>query len=722
VWLTWVLYLVIVAAMIIILPVASTLSVYQLWSNTTIAVCQTFIGITAAIFTAILSINVFKDTNEEGTELIVISKPITKWKLVFSKFAIFFTFCLMVNLTAVLLTVFTIFIPNIERKFYWGLVLSMFIGNLVTFGIFGAISILLSIRFAKVGIIVTNVIITIVLLAYQILTVFVFNNSLMMLAGQSDSSINIQSFILPVRNTETGEYTEDNFVDFVSGLNKSNEYDMKVLDWAGVKDYWEGKNGQNKKENWKAIVATDIGTQLSLSYLTVGVNGYSDRQAQRMYNFSRYYDYELTQPASPEYFDAETGKPTSPLKMVYTNSYNWSYIEVSGKIYYIYLPLYYVIPGVRSTKASFLKGTVTDVIPVADLKGKKMLAHTDVTFEPSEWQAYKPFFDIMYDNIFKWDIKIDSGDYYYDYSADKGGTLDTLTKNFMLNRVWCNSTENLKRYYSLVWACLSGNHGESQYFGANTPFAAIGCAGKDETRAKLNINSVADLNARFLQFKDYTFYKTYEEQQDLMYNGVKDDTEKTNEKPYYDGAKTLIDQMIEGQGLEQVGGYILRSPKDAAPQIPVIQPGTQTFNNTLLEYAKSAQIQAWKAAGAAITDEVWQHAASKGSYATWIKTCYIANYCSSTNEQYLFIDLDKPNRGDDWSSEQYLTQKNWYPYLYNWRYYQSGASLPFGQNLELSFYKATNRVQFWWFAVIWGTIALFGYAAGVVLYNKYDVK
>ncbi len=50
------------------------------------AFCQTFMGMMAALFTAVLAVNVFKDTNEEGTELIIMSKPISRFKIVVTKF------------------------------------------------------------------------------------------------------------------------------------------------------------------------------------------------------------------------------------------------------------------------------------------------------------------------------------------------------------------------------------------------------------------------------------------------------------------------------------------------------------------------------------------------------------------------------------------------------------------------------------------------------------
>jgi len=695
VWITWLLYLLTVTAFIIILPVASTLSVYQLWSNTTVAICQAFVGLAVAIFTAVLSVNIFKDVNEDGTDLIIISKPISRFRIVASKFLIFFTLCIIVNLTAVAVTSLTFFIPNLEKKFYWGLVLSMFIGNLVTFGLYGSIAILLSTRFVKAGIIVCNVIVAIVLFVYQILCVFVFSNSILNLAQISDGAIAIQSFILPVRN-EDGSYTEKNIANFVSTPNTNNEYDMKVVDWDGVKKYWDEKNANDHSY---LIIGTDIGTQLSLTYSSVNVNGYSDRQAKRMYNFSRYYDYELTQPASPEFYEND-----SPLKIVYTDE---TPLEIEGVTFYI--PAKFVMPGVKSTKSSYLKGTITDVIPIADIKGKETLAYYDVTFEKEDWNKYKDLFDIMYDNVFRYDVG-NNKDYYSYTLKDRSNDLD-------LNQVWCWDNDNFGKYYKLVWACFTGHHGDDEYFGKNDPL-------NGKTKDDFGISSVFDLNCRFLQFKNYCFYKAQEEQSDLMING--DEDRSVIEKAIHAYAVNNLEDTLKQYGLTCSGtgigdyGYILRAPKDGGSEM--LQPGTQTINNSLLHLVAEATKVAYERLRYTPTSKEWIDLAVNGSYAKWLKTASIVTECANLDEDYLFDSLDTPERNDTYTSSQYTSTQTWIPYYINLAAKDAGIYYPFGQNLQFSFYEAKNRVQFWYFAAIWGGISLMAYAGAFIVYNRYDIK
>ncbi|MCQ3907600.1 MAG: hypothetical protein MJ219_02415 [Mycoplasmoidaceae bacterium] len=168
-------------------------------------------GMVASIFTAVLAINIFRDTRDEGTELIVISKPISRLKIVLTKFFVFGFVCLLVNISSVILTSFTILLPETEIKYYAGLLISMFIGNAITFAVFGAISILFSVKFARIGVIITNIVISLVFLIYQVLAAFLFSTPLKAL---KDRDINAYNYIVANRDTETGEYDEREIVDF----------------------------------------------------------------------------------------------------------------------------------------------------------------------------------------------------------------------------------------------------------------------------------------------------------------------------------------------------------------------------------------------------------------------------------------------------------------------------------------------------------------------------
>ncbi|MCQ2957177.1 MAG: hypothetical protein MJ233_05150 [Mycoplasmoidaceae bacterium] len=65
-----------------------------------------------------------------------------------------------------------------------------------------------------------------------------------------------------------------------------------------MKDYWE--NQILPKDPTPILNVTDLASQLALTYLSYDTNRYADRQANRMFSFTRYYNYELTSPASPE--------------------------------------------------------------------------------------------------------------------------------------------------------------------------------------------------------------------------------------------------------------------------------------------------------------------------------------------------------------------------------------------------------------------------------------
>ena len=49
-------------------------------------------------------------------------------------------------------------------------------------------------------------------------------------------------------------------------------------------------------------------------------------------------------------------------------------------------------------------------------------------------------------------------------------------------------------------------------------------------------------------------------------------------------------------------------------------------------------------------------------------------------------------------------------------------NLPLGQNMQYFFYETKPTLNYWMFAIIWGTISIGLFSAGIVVYNKYDVK
>ena len=676
IWVTWLLYLFAVSCFLILVPAIGRINTLQLWANTALPICQTFTGMMAAIFTAILAINIFKDVNEEGTELIIISKPISRFKIVLTKFLVFGFFCLVVNLSCVLLTACTILIPTAEKQFYVGLLVSTLIGNAISFAVFGFIAILLTVNVAKVGVIIVNIALSLVFLIYQTLTVFVFKTPL---KAMSDYNVGASSYIVLDRK-EDGSYNEDRIVAFGPSIpDDQNQKMCSATNWQEMKDFW--LNEILPQDPSPVLNATDVASQVALSYMTYGVDKFSTRQAKRMFGVSRYYNYELTSPASPELPNTIENKKT--LDWMYTGII-YEVIEIGETTINMAWPSGIGFAGIKPFSSTRIRG-YGDKIPVGYVKSKDILATRDVFFEKEDWDKYKESFDLMYDNI-----------YNPSYYKTIEGMDPVLTKS-----VWNQSQENLAVYYNLVWHTLM-----------NDSFSAI--PSEKRLNVNFNINSVNDLNDRFIQYKYYAYLRALDDQHKIFSTVRTERTEEIkarkqalqNYKDYY------IDKLL-GIDFSETNWYITASQtQDIIPYLDtgVTAPAIDFIVDTT-NLLPTAELRA------------------DTTFADLLQTIAVFNNTCSNDEHYLFNSLDKPSRSASDEGRTYMVEDSWMPNVNG--IFKALSILdpeieyfpiPLGQNMNYFYYDASPAIKYWVFATVWAIISLCGYAAGVIVYNKYDIK
>ena len=342
---------------------------------------------------------------------------------------------------------------------------------LITFAIFGSISILLTVRFAKVGVIVTNVVISLVFLIYQTLTLFVFSTPSIIL---DNNAMSASSYILHQRNMETGDYKEGQVVKFEpSEVSEEKQHPCQATNWKEMKEFWE--NTILSKDVTPILNVTDLAGQLALTYLSYKTDEYAQRQANRMFALSRFYNYQLTNPASPEIIDPSV-QNRPKFNWIYTGDYP---IKVSDDPeVYIYIPASFGFEGIQPLTTTRLRG-YTDKIPIGTVRSKEILSARDVYFEKEDWNKYSPLFDQMYIDVF------DPSNYTDQGWADEADKLVLFSFN-------------LKEYYDLVWAILCGEDADKDRYIKNPDICEYW---KQYNRTSFNIQNVDDLNDRFIQFK-----------------------------------------------------------------------------------------------------------------------------------------------------------------------------------------------------------------------------
>ncbi|XQP55783.1 MAG: ABC transporter permease [Mycoplasmoidaceae bacterium] len=667
IWITWLLFLFTCTCFIIILPLAAEMNTLQVWANTTMAVCQTFMGMVASLFTAILAINIFKDSNEEGTELIIISKPISRTKIVLTKFFVFGAYCLLINLTTVLLSAFTIFLPKTEPYFYGGLLISMFIGNLVTFAVFGSISILLTVKFAKMGVIITNIIISLIFLIYQALTLFVFSTPAQALDQKSMSA---PSYIVVNRNTETGEYKEQEVVKFEpTEVAVGRQHPCQASTWQEMEAFWKDKI--QAVDPTPILNATDFAGQIGLTYMSFKTDEFAARQANRMFAISRFYNYELTSPASPEIVNDPDIETKQDLQWIY-----YGFKDLTEFGLNIHIPSAFGFAGIEPLTGTRLRG-YANKIPVASIRSKKLLFSTEVFYEPEDWIKYAEGFEEIYNGI----------TVYTKYDTNQLPVEERDDPIYWGKAFGVGS--NLATYYDLIWQYLTGHQGghQQEYY---------------------DITNVNDLNHRFMQFKNFAYWKALDEQKKALTIEPTGD-ELTAKNAVKSNVATALAPLAVT--LTDAGWFMANEDNILSLLVPHTQaPCLDWF------------IQAWANQSSSYTEQEKKEEAVKTAFYTLNKTAQIFKTITAADEDWLYSSLDNSKRASDFTGRPYVVTDNWYPYLSGILKKFLKIDMPLGQNVQYFFYKSTPMVNYWIYAVIWGTISAALFAAGTVVYFKYDVK
>ncbi len=135
-------------ALIVIVPIISKTNPMNIMSY---AYMPMYLMIFCAMLSAVYAIQLFRTNIDDGTEILIISKPITRREILVSKFAIFITTILFVAVIEALFTLFANFNPLATWSDISILSLGSFVATIIDSFVFGSISIITSIYIKKIG-------------------------------------------------------------------------------------------------------------------------------------------------------------------------------------------------------------------------------------------------------------------------------------------------------------------------------------------------------------------------------------------------------------------------------------------------------------------------------------------------------------------------------------------------------------------------------------------
>lgn len=159
--LIWLFY----SLILFIIPSVLDVNPLFLWTNSMVNF-NTMSSIFISIYAGILAETIFSLPKEDGSELVIFSKPIARWKIINAKFLAFFTFVLINIAVDLIIPLFCLCLgvydptnnpSGIDVSKFGSLEISIFAGILVISLFFGSIGILVSMKGSKNAVLITTI-------------------------------------------------------------------------------------------------------------------------------------------------------------------------------------------------------------------------------------------------------------------------------------------------------------------------------------------------------------------------------------------------------------------------------------------------------------------------------------------------------------------------------------------------------------------------------------
>ena len=729
IWISAVIYIFVMFCFLILIPVLTSLNVVHIWSNSTMTVLQSFLLFICAIFTAVLAIGIFRDTNEEGTELIIISKPISRMKIIFGKFIAFFIMCLILNLATCIIVCITLLLPSMQPTWFWSLLGSVFVGNVITFLVFGAIAILLCLIFNRIITILLNSLIITGLFVYQILTLFLFDTPLMLMLDDG-----MFPYTYVYRNYKDGdksnEYDELEFVSFNYQFSTgSTNFFEAIQSYANMESYWE--DYIKDKDVTDLLNATDVATQLGLTFSSAGLQTYSEDTARWNFGFSRFFDYFLTAPVSHENVNDQDEAINSSVKYLYGGAIsteetwffpgkydadnlatiadafiNPPWLPAKKEFY----PKNTFIPAIWQMDEPVILGLITKQIPVAYYHKTNDHKDTYVYFEPDDYQKYSTGFEEIFNNVYNPYLKFQGTNVYDSSNLNDYQTyfIDGRPADYYidLHNNWCEqwTTDNFFNYYNIAMAnaLLNFSNTESKFdnWVVNPEI--------DRTKNSGDYfeigNDVNKLNERFLQYNYYLYNILLEQQDEYVqdYETIGRDINNVK-KINWTGMFEEFDDWSNSM-----------SNPATVPEIDAVKQSSYFINqinsvingSTFGEYQNFLYTDINGSQGSYSVNRSTSTNRVRGEvFGSYFDYYFNTNLASLPQE---FKDKIKENFVDNPVIEHLLNQITYI----GWDYFNS----------SLAVYETNIKTPYYVYTLIWLSIAIALLGVGMILYSKYDIK
>lgn len=244
-------YFILIASYSIIVPIIAKTTAYEIYSY---PISIIFLVFSVGLISIAISIEVFKSSIDDGSELLILSKTFTRQEISIVKISIFFTITLIIASCGSLISLFSLLSkPGIGID-YLLLSLGIFLGTIIVSLLFGGITTIFSMFISRTKSFISSIVFLLVLVLYSILSMFITKSYINELDSQN-IVLSKSSFVDPKKEDKNSNYVQGYWLNDVDRAKYDLPTNIESIDII--------KDVINYSSKYNIIHYTNICSQLA---------------------------------------------------------------------------------------------------------------------------------------------------------------------------------------------------------------------------------------------------------------------------------------------------------------------------------------------------------------------------------------------------------------------------------------------------------------------------
>ena len=489
------LYVLIFLTFFIVVPAINKKFFLNAWlsNDGTLVTIITYIN---AIFSALIVVFIFKTPQDDGSELIISAKPLSRNKVILIKFLIFITYSIFFSIISAVFVCFSFLSPNVNPSVVWSLIFTLILTHTICMFFFGSIAIVVSLFFNKTLVIMTNIFVVVVGAIYTITFKAVQKEPSSIITRRQQNGEFLVSTTSFVDQNGYGNYAES-----ITSINPDEAISSLNIDYA--KRMW---NSVLQEANQLDLqLAFNMISQQQLIHCLGNLNEmYAIKNAMNSLGQNSWYNYKIQNKLIPSATENKLNATD--------DDYSWTSLSDKN------LPLFYVDTSLisKSLLSSAVSINTKPDIPsdvelntllkiINELSTKETVSYLSPAFYIDDALFYDPTHSwnnikgsctsIIYDGV-----QLSKNIAYYHNQALGYTEFETDLFNYIIFKTLWESNNDFNNCFSLS--------GSEWKFNANeTKFSKLIYETFKQYKNELKLNSIRDYGIEYLRLKNYIVYR-----------------------------------------------------------------------------------------------------------------------------------------------------------------------------------------------------------------------